>query len=105
MIRFDEQDRTYVAGGVFFAENNPASEFAMRTRIPLLIASKKEESIRMEVSRAATRLKPKRLRRASGVTTPYVRREEAPKEGDVVGLALPLETATVNRPEDGEWPG
>jgi multiple sugar transport system ATP-binding protein len=28
--------------------------------------------------------------------------EEAPKEGDVVGLALPLETASVFRPEDGE---
>ena len=28
--------------------------------------------------------------------------EEAPKEGDAVGLALPLETASVFRPEDGE---
>ena len=27
---------------------------------------------------------------------------EAPNEGDVVGLALPIETASVFRPEDGE---
>jgi hypothetical protein len=38
---------------------------------------------------------------AGGILT-VLTDEEAPNEGDVVGLALPIEAACVFRPEEGE---